>query len=318
MHAIKTILQKELADHFTSYRFLFLFALIGMVSLITAYMAGINIRQGLEGATKPKFVFLLLFTSSGALFSLVQFVSFFGPLIGLTLGFDAINREKNEGTLSKLLSQPIYRDAIINGKFLSGVVTILVVLASIVLVISGIGLKIIGVIPGMEEVSRILIYLIVSVLYISFWLGISILFSILFKSVATSALAGLAVWIFFSFFISLGANAVANVLTSESGGSESQAIIEQARIEKAISLVSPMALYSDAAATIIDPMRKTTRSVIQMGMMEQLSISRFSGPLPLAQSILVVLPYIISLLAVTALCFAVSYAVFMRQEIRSL
>lgn len=318
MHAIKTILQKELADHFTSYRFLFLFALIGMVSLITAYMAGINIRQELEGATKPKFVFLMLFTSSGALFSLVQFVSFFGPLIGLTLGFDAINREKNEGTLSKLLSQPIYRDAVINGKFLSGVVTILVVLASIVLVISGIGLKIIGVIPGLEEVFRILTYLVVSVLYVSLWLGISILFSILFRSVATSALAGLAVWIFFSFFISLGANAVANVLTSESGGSEYQAMIEQARIEKAISLVSPMELYSDAAATIIDPMRKTTRSVIQMGMMEQLSISRFSGPLPLAQSILVVLPHIISLVAVTALCFAVSYVVFMRQEIRSL
>jgi ABC-2 type transport system permease protein len=46
----------------------------------------------------------MLFTSSGALFSLVQFVAFFGPLVGLILGFDTINRERNEGTLSKLLS----------------------------------------------------------------------------------------------------------------------------------------------------------------------------------------------------------------------
>jgi ABC-2 type transport system permease protein len=47
-------------------------------------------------------------------------------------------------------------------------------------------------------------------------------------------------------------------------------------------------------------------------------MSRFSGPLPLSQSILIVIPYIISLVAITIICFAVSYTVFMRQEIRSL
>jgi ABC-2 type transport system permease protein len=52
--------------------------------------------------------------------------------------------------------------------------------------------------------------------------------------------------------------------------------------------------------------------------MENISMSRFSGPLPLGQSILIVIPYIISLVAITIICFAVSYTVFMRQEIRSL
>jgi ABC-2 type transport system permease protein len=52
--------------------------------------------------------------------------------------------------------------------------------------------------------------------------------------------------------------------------------------------------------------------------MESLSMARFAGPLPLVQSILIVLPYIISLIALTVVCFAISYAVFMRQEIRSL
>jgi ABC-2 type transport system permease protein len=54
------------------------------------------------------------------------------------------------------------------------------------------------------------------------------------------------------------------------------------------------------------------------GPMESLSMARFSGPLPLLQSILIVMPYIISLIALTVVCFAISYAVFMRQEIRSL
>ena len=85
-----------------------------------------------------------------------------------------------------------------------------------------------------------------------------------------------------------------------------------------VTLTSPMELYTDATATIIDPMRKSARSIVTMGPMESLSISRFSGPLSLSQSVLIVVPYIISLVAITIVCFAVSYTVFMRQEIRSL
>jgi len=318
MHGIRTIVRKELADHFSSYRFTILFALIAMVSLITAYMVGLNIKSELEGVAKPKFVFLMLFTSSGALFSLVQFVAFFGPLIGLILGFDSINRERNEGTLSKLLSQPIYRDVVINGKFLAGMITIAIMLVSIVLVVTGLGLSTVGVIPGFEEVWRILIYMIISIIYISFWLGVAILFSILFRSIATSALAVLAVWIFFSFFISLGASVVANAVMPDAQDTGTEAMIQKAKIVKAVTLISPMELYTNATATIIDPRLKTTRSIVAMGPMERLSISRFSGPLSLFQSIFVVMPYIISLVAITAVFFAVSYTVFMRQEIRSI
>jgi ABC-2 type transport system permease protein len=315
---VNVILKKELADHFSSYRFTIIFALIAMVSLITAYMVGLNIRHELEGVAKPRFIFLMLFTAPGALFSLVQFVAFFGPLVGLILGFDTINRERNEGTLSKLLSQPIYRDVVINGKFLAGVVMIAIMMVSIVLVITGLGLVVMGIVPGVEEIWRIIIYLIISIIYISFWLGVAILFSIFFRSTATSALAALAVWIFFSFFVSIGANVVANALASDTSPQNPEAVLKQAKIVKSLSLISPMELYTDATATIIDPMRKSTRSIISVGPMENLSMSRFSGPLPLSQSILIVIPYIISLVAVTIICFAVSYTVFMRQEIRSL
>ena len=54
------------------------------------------------------------------------------------------------------------------------------------------------------------------------------------------------------------------------------------------------------------------------GPLETISMSRFSGPLPLDQSVLIVMPYIICLIAITTVCFAASYTVFMRQEIRSL
>jgi len=318
MTGIGAILKKELADHFSSYRFIILFALIAMVSMITTYMVGMGLREELGGVAKPRFVFLMLFTSSGPLFSLVQFVAFFGPLIGLILGFDAINQERGSGTLSKLASQPIYRDAIINGKFLSGVVTIAIMVTSILLVVSGLGLRLIGVVPGIEELWRLVIYLIISIFYISFWLGISILFSILFRGIATSALATLAVWIFFSFFISMGATVVANSLVPLETKEDPVRLMKHVRVQRIVSLISPMQLYNDSTAIIIDPMRKTTRSLVLMGPIERLSSSRFRRPLALSQSMYVVLPHMITLIAITFICFGVSYAVFMRQEIRSI
>jgi ABC-2 type transport system permease protein len=320
MTGIRAIIRKELADHFSSYRFMILFALIAMVSLITTYMVGMGLKDELSGPEKPGFVFLRLFTSTGPLFSLVQFVAFFGPLIGLVLGFDAINRERSTGTLSKLASQPIYRDAIINGKFLAGTVTITIMLLSILLLVSGLGLTLIGVVPGAEEIWRILIYLLISIFYVAFWLGISILFSILFRGIATSALATLAIWIFFSFFVSMGASVVANaaVPLDQSSRKDPQALLRHVRIQRTVSLMSPMQLYNDSTGIIIDPTRRTTRSLVLMGPMERLSSARFERPLELSQSIFVVIPHMISLIAITFICFGVSYAVFMKQEIRSL
>ena len=317
MQSLKTIIKKELADHISSYRFIIIFALIAMVSLITTYMVGLNIRQELENVAKPQFVFLMLFTSTGALFSLVQFVAFFGPLVGLVLGFDTINSERNEGTLSKLLSQPIYRDVVINGKFLAGVVMITVMMVSIILVITGLGLLTLGIVPGIEELMRIFIYLVISVVYISLWLGVAILFSIVFRSTATSALAALAVWIFFLICVPYGVNILSNALTPDTPDINAEEIMQRAQIVKSFALISPMELYNDATATIIDPLEKSVRSIIP-GPMESLSMARFAGPLPLLQSILIVVPYIISLIAITIICFAISYIVFMRQEIRSL
>jgi ABC-2 type transport system permease protein len=187
-----------------------------------------------------------------------------------------------------------------------------------VLVITGLGLILLGIVPGVEELWRIFIYLIVSIIYISFWLGVAILFSIIFRSTATSALAALAVWIFFSFFVSIGANILDNALTPKAVAANADEILWRAKVVKAFTLTSPMELYTDATATIIDPTRRSARSIVTMGPMESISISRFSGPLPLGQSVLIVVPYIISLIAITAICFAVSYTVFMRQEIRSL
>jgi len=320
LYGIFTIFRKEMEDHFSSIRFLLISALIVMVGVIIASMVGMGIQEESKGMAKPTFLFLWLFTSTGKFFSFVQFIGFFGPLIGIFLGFDSINRERVSRTLSKLLSQPIYRDSVINAKFLAGVAIIAVVLVAIVLIISGLGIRLIGVVPGSEEVLRLVIYLIASILYIAFWLGISILFSVVFRSTATSALASLAVWIFFSFFVSLGAGFMADAvapISQSSTGVDPNIMIKHEQVQRTISLFSPMTLYNDTTTTILDPLRKTTSSLILMGPLERLSLSRFESPLPLLQSLFIVIPHLVSLVAITFLCFGVCYLAFMRQEIRT-
>ena len=312
-----TIYRKELADHFSSTRFLITFALILMVAVVTTFIAGSHLRQALEGVAKPSHVFLLLFTTAGQFFSLVQFIAFFGPLIGILLGFDAINRERNDNTLSKLISQPIFRDAVINGKFLAGVTMIALMLGSVVLLISGLGLVTIGVVPGGDEAGRLLVYLVVSIAYVSFWMGLAILFSILFRSLATSALAAVALWIFFAFFIGFAASLAADAIAPVRNPRDPRQVVAYRNAEDAASLVSPVVLYSQATSSILDPFRRSRQNITMVGPMERFSMERFRNPLPLDQSILVVVPYLTLMLGLTVICFGISYVIFLRQEVRS-
>lgn len=319
-----TIFRKEIADHFNSTRFLILFCLVLCVALLTTYMVSMNLRSQLSGGAKAEYIFLMLFTTSGQFFStggqffsLTQFIAFFGPLIGIIMGFDAINRERTSGTLAKLLSQPVYRDAIINAKFLAGIVTITIVFVSLVLLLSGLGMVAIGVVPSGQEAARLAMYMLISIAYVGFWLGMAILFSIIFRSIGTAALASVALWIFVSFFIGFGSSLIADAIVPVERN-DPEVIVKNARIGAGISRVSPLNLYSDATSTIMDPYRKTTKSFVLVGPMERDSMSRFDNPLSLLQSILVVAPYLTTILAMTAVCFGISYLIFMRQEIRSI
>ncbi|MFH1031776.1 MAG: ABC transporter permease subunit [Chloroflexota bacterium] len=316
-----TVFWKELADNFSSRRFIILFLLILLAGVFAIFTAATNIKEAVAQTTSSsfaapggiRFVFLKLFTiSEEPLPSFLTFIVFFVPIVGIALGFDAINNEKNTGTLSRLISQPIFRDAVINGKFMAGVVTISIMLITIVLLVTGVGLMQIGVPPTSEEVIRLLVFLIVSILYGAFWLGLAMLFSIFFRQVATSALASIAIWIFFIFFIIIIAQAIANMVAPITEQSTLDAQIRNAEINMVVRRFSPIILFQEAISTLLSPGIQTlgfiTETTEQWMMPTALSLS---------QSLLIVWPHLVTLVALTAVCFAISYTRFMREEIRS-
>ncbi|MDP2659973.1 MAG: ABC transporter permease [Dehalococcoidia bacterium] len=313
MTGLMAVYRKELSDHFSSRRFLILFALICVAGISATYVAGQSIRGDVSSASESGFVFLKLFTASnGMLPPFVTFVGFLGPLIGLALGFDAINNEQARGTLSRILAQPIYRDSVINGKFLAGVTTIGLMLLSIGLLLGGLGLRMIGIPPTFEEVLRLISFLGLSVVYVAFWMSLSILFSILFKQTATSALAGIAVWIFAIFFLPMLAGVAADSIVKVTQDSPGPVLVAHANWQQMISRASPSTLYDEATAAMLTPGLRTLAPLLVSQVRSMLP-----GPLSWSQSLLVVWPDVVGLVALTLICFAISYSKFMMQEIRS-
>ena len=303
------ILRKELADYFTSIRFVVLFILIFFVS--AAGLVGAS--QGIRGTNLPEgIVFLGLFTTSGTVIpSLTYLVALLVPIIGITLGFDAINSERAGGTLSRVMSQPVFRDSVINGKFLAGVVTLSIMVATMLFLVAGFGLRMIGVPPTAEEIIRLFFYLFLTIVYGAFWMGLAILFSVVFRRVAASLLFALALWLFFSIFILLVAPAIANAIVPTAGGSEVE-LIRNAELQQMIMRISPNILFQEATTVLLVPLVRSL-GMVTLGQAAYM----IPNPLSLGQSILLVWPHITSLISLSAICFAISYVLFMRQEIRA-
>lgn len=294
------LVQKEVSDHISSWRVNIIVLLLTLTCLGSLYTALSGLKDvAVDIKTEDAFLFLKLFTiSDGTIPPFFVFVSFIGPLLGIALGFDAINSEFNKGTLSRLVSQPIPRDYIINAKFAASMLIISVLLFALGFLVAALGIITTGIPPTPQEFWRVIAFLILSILYIGFWLNLSILFSIRFKQTATSALSSIAIWIFFSVFYSMIINIIAK-------SSQSEVFIQN------IMRLSPSQLYSEATMTLLTP---TIRAIGPLTM-EQV-VGAIPSALPLSQSLLLITPQLIGLIAATIACFGISYALFMRKEIR--
>ena len=174
MGGMTALYRKEMSDHIRSKRFLIVLGLILLTSCASIYGALTSLSDAI--ASDASCIFLKLFTLSGSSIpSFTSFIALLGPFVGLSLGFDAINSERSEGTLNRLVAQPVYRDAVINGKFLAGATIIFIMVFSMGLIAGAVGLLATGVPPAAEEAGRVLVLLFFTSVYICFWLALSIL-----------------------------------------------------------------------------------------------------------------------------------------------
>lgn len=305
-----TVAGKELADHFTSARMRFLEALIVLTAVAAVYAAIRNLR---ETVGEDPFLLLRVFTTAqDPLPSFMVFLGFLVPLVALALGFDTINSEYANRTLSRVLAQPIYRDALLMGKFLAGLATLAITFLALWLLIIGLGLLLLGIPPSGEEVVRAFAFLLATIIYAGVWLALAMMFSVMFRQPATAALAALAVWLLFSLFWSMIASLAAQALPGDANDAVGRAL-SQTEAQLAIARLSPNTLYGEIALALLNPATKTFGVVF----VSQLQGALLGSPLPVGESLMLVWPQMTGLLSAVIVLITMTYVLFQRQEIRA-
>ena len=306
LHGLGVVILKELSDHLTSVRMRVLEWLVVLFALAALYGA---IQQIRETTAEDPFLFLKLFTTAREPlpFTFVSFLSILVPLIAIGMGFDAVNGEHNRRTLSRILSQPIYRDALLFGKFLAGLFTLSVSLIALWLLVIGLGLLLLGLPPSGEELARAFIFLLVTIAYAGVWLALAMLFSIIFRSPATAALVTLGLWLFLTLIWPALAPAI---VIAFAPSSDEETLILAAQY---LSRLSPSTLFGEVVLAILNP---TTRSLGPI-YLSQLQGAVLGAPMPLGESLIIAWPQIVGLIAGTILLFVTGYVIFQRQEVRA-
>ncbi len=314
----RVVAAKELGDHLTSVRFLVLLVVLGLAAAIPLYFAADQIRSIAPQASGAAAVFLALFTLGAQNISVLrvyEFVGIVAPLLGLAFAFDAVNGERSEGTLPRLLAQPIHRDDVINGKFAAGMAVIGLVLVTVVGFIAGFGMLRLGIVPHGTEILRLLAWVVVTFLYVALWLAFGLLLSVLIRRAATAALVGFGVWLLVTIFGQLITTLVSGVLAPAADAS-ADAILTSLQLQQFIERLLPSTLYREISVVLLNPSVNQISAPTSIGQVQQAQ-QQIQSLFSLDQSFLLVWPQVVALVAVAVICFAAAYVAFMRQEVRA-
>lgn len=316
----RIVARKEFSDHISSARFIVLLLVLGAAAIVPLYFASDAIRSVASQVTDTRNAFLALFLfspSSVPIPNVFNFVGIVAPLLGVAFAFDAINSERTDGTLPRLLSQPIYRDDVVNGKFTAGLAAISLVLLVVVGVISGFGIVRLGIVPSPDEVIRLLAWVVLTILWVSLWLAFGLLLSVVIRRAATAALVGFGVWLLVAIFGQLIISLVAGVLAPVASAATAEEFVSLSALSATIARLLPLTLYQEASAVLLNPTVTTVSTPTTVGQWQQWQQQAQGQLLSFDQSALLVWPHLVSLVALTAICFAAAYIMFMRQEVRA-
>jgi ABC-2 type transport system permease protein len=207
------VAKKEFADHITSRRFLtflvifLLFFGFSLYQGVTTYMEGYRGYIGGLEEKRPSFIQMFgIFASSS--------VSFLGGIFGILMGFDLIAREKESGTLRTLLSHPVFRDEVINGKAIGGFAALTLVVVLTIFVSLGI-LIAAGFVPTLDDFVQIIKFSLVTLAYFFTFFAIGLFASAVSKNTTTALLVAFGIFILIAVVLPIFSFVIADALAGK-------------------------------------------------------------------------------------------------------
>ena len=301
------IAKKEFKDYMSSKLFWTIYFIFALTILISAYQGAYDYseevkkyEEELRKAEEGQNIFRISRPEPNilrAFIRLTNYIAFIGAILAIIVGFNAISGEKEKNTLQILLSYPTYRESIINGKFL-GRLAVLTFACALTL-LAGIGLTVGLTNPVItdEDIMRLLTFILVSLLYMSSFMIIAILLSVIYKDSVLSLSTSMILWVSSVFLLLPISKLIATlvypipksmILTGEEEKSLVRDIIaNHYSLMDTISTISPSYSFQKLGRYILDPYSRAI--TFQMPIQTE--------PLPLAESLLLAWPSIVVLLS---------------------
>ncbi len=314
MADVFVVASKEFSDIVRSKRFIVLVAIFGLImtaAMVTVYVSIVQTMPTAPGGPPMPQRFL-----GTVAYMLISTMPLFGAVMGVALGCDTISGEREKGTLKIVLAQPVFRDTVINGKFLAATLAVSIAVFITSLANVGASIMILGVTPTGEEALRLALFMVFSVLFAMTYYGIAVFLSTVSKKTSQSVILGVTVWAVFTFVIPIIATLVAftiapPIIRPPSPGEPMEMDIESIRrytaIVETISSITPNHHFSKVGQYLLNPYATTGGPFPPQPAQEAASVT---------SSLIYAGPNILVLTIVTTLAFIASYMVFTRQEVR--
>jgi ABC-2 type transport system permease protein len=324
MAGLFTMAKKEFLDIIGEKKFLLIFATLLIVVLVSTFQGGLSYSSSQStsvtvitgNSTRPggggqgNFAFGSAQSLSNSLSSMITNFSLVGGVLAIAISFDTINNERQKGSLKTLLSYPIYRDTIVYGKYLGGLIAVTLVATITFLAGIGVFVSVTGLAMTMDTVIRLLIFFGVSLVYMAIFLAVGLLLSIVLPLPSTSLLASMIVWLSSIQLIPNIGYAIGQILYpvrfSLTNGRPSFATQTGfTTIRAIISGLSPSTAYEN----IVNSILTTNELQFTSGSPTMISVN-------VTQAIATSLPSLLYFVGLLIAIFAAAYVIFTRQEIR--
>ena len=210
MAGIFVVAKKEFLDHVMGKKFLVILAILMIISLLAMHQGVESYNKQLDsykertaeieehpegmlpGWMPEKPSILFVFQMMSMLFGILY------AILAIAIGFNLISGEKESGSLKSLLSHPVFRDTIINGKALGGMGAL--GFAMLVMTLLSIGiLMMLGIMPTGDEFVRILVFMGFTLLFMFSFFAIALMCSTIAKNSTRAITYTLVIFVVISF-----------------------------------------------------------------------------------------------------------------------
>jgi ABC-2 type transport system permease protein len=336
------IAEKEFKDYITSKRFLLIFGFLLLISIVSIWQ-GYNIYQArlenyVAGKTKFQPSIFDIFTQ------VRNYLGLIGAIFALSLGFDAITKEREMGTLKVLMSHPVYKDQVILGKFLGGALTL--GLSILIMTLTSLGaLLILGVQIDGESLMRIILFMLFAYLYLLLFLGVGMAFSALSKNSSNALMYSLVLFLILMIIFPTIAPMIGEHYAGDAPQQPQVSRKEDPHawelyiknymkwqqkrygIENKINSFSPYYNFQQLGSYILNPYKSTQSNlpiiqrvisnpqlaqVLRKSGIVKIELEKYS----LSQSLSFATSHIVLLIAPLIMSFIVAYVAFMRSDMR--